>query len=101
TAVAKGILSGYADGTLRPVQTVNRSEMAVMVVKAMKWQAGSIGSAHFSDDASIPSWAKGYVEAARQRGILSGRDGHRFALAEVTTRAEAAGVSLRLWKILN
>jgi len=101
TAVAKGILSGYADGTLRPIRSVNRSEMAVMVSKAMKWEAGSEGNAYFSDDASIPAWAGGYVEAARARGILSGRDGNRFAPAEATTRAEAAVVLLRLRKVLN
>lgn len=101
TAVAKGILSGYTDGTLRPTHTVNRSEMAVMVVKAMKWKSESEGNAHFADDASIPSWARGYVEAARERGILTGRDGNRFAPGEATTRAEAAVVLLRLWKVLN
>lgn len=101
TAVAKGVLTGYPDGTLRPVQTVNRSEMAAMVSRAMKWQAGQAGNAYFSDEASIPAWAKGYVEAARERGVLTGREGNRFAPAEVATRAEAAVVLLRLWKVLQ
>ncbi|OXS52921.1 hypothetical protein B1A99_31705 [Cohnella sp. CIP 111063] len=96
TAVAKGILTGYPDGTLRPMQTVNRSEMAAMVSRVMKWQTGQEGNAYFSDEASIPAWAKGYVEAARERGVLTGRDGNRFAPAEVATRAEAAVVLLRL-----
>ncbi|NHN35530.1 S-layer homology domain-containing protein [Paenibacillus sp. S3N08] len=38
TAVAKGVLDGYEDGTLRPQQTVSRAEMAAMVSKAMKWE---------------------------------------------------------------
>ncbi|MFX3631809.1 MAG: immunoglobulin-like domain-containing protein [Candidatus Pristimantibacillus sp.] len=97
TAVAKEIISGYPDGTLRPMQKVNRSEMAAMVSRAMKWQAAGEGNAHFSDEASIPAWAKGYVGAARERGILTGRDGNRFAPAEDATRAEAAVVLLRLW----
>ena len=100
TAVAKGILTGYPDGTLKPVQTVNRSEMAAMVTRAMKWQAEGKGSGYFSDEASIPTWARGYVEAARERGVLTGRAGNRFAPAEVATRAEAAVVLLRLWKVL-
>ena len=100
TAVAKGILSGYPDGTLRPLQKVDRSEMAAMVSKATKWKAGGEGNARFSDEATIPGWAKGYVEAARERGVLTGRDGNRFAPAEVATRAEAAVVLLRLWKVL-
>lgn len=100
TAVARGILTGYPDGTLKPVQTVSRSEMAVMVSRAMKWQVKSERNAHFSDVASIPTWARGYVEAAREHGVLSGRAGNRFAPAEVATRAEAAVVLLRLWKVL-
>jgi len=100
TAVAKGILSGYPDGTLRPLQKVNRSEMAAMVSKALKWKAGSERSPLFSDEASIPGWAKEYTAAARERGVLTGRDGNRFAPNELSTRAEAAVVLLRLWKAL-
>ncbi len=100
TAVGKGILTGYPDGTLKPVQTVSRSEMAAMVSRAMKWQVGSKGGGYFSDESGIPNWAKGYVEAARERGVLTGRSGNRFAPEEVTTRAEAAVVLLRLWKLL-
>jgi len=99
-AVAKGALSGYPDGTLRPVRTVDRSEMAAMVAKAMKWKAGSESGPLFSDEASIPGWAKGHVYAAREHGVLTGRDGNRFAPSELTTRAEAAVVLLRLWKVL-
>jgi len=100
TAVAKGILTGYPDGTLKPVQTVSRSEMAAMVSRAMNWQAGKAGNAYFSDETSIPAWAKDYVAAARERGVLTGRDGNRFAPDGLTTRAEAAVVLLRLWKVL-
>ncbi|MFC4601735.1 immunoglobulin-like domain-containing protein [Cohnella hongkongensis] len=100
TAVAKGILEGYPDGTLRPLQTVNRSEMAAMVVKAVKWKAGNKGDVRFSDETSIPAWAEDYVEAARERGVLTGRDGNRFVPYGLTTRSEAAVVLLRLWKVL-
>lgn len=71
-----------------------------MVSRAMKWQADSEGNGYFSDEASIPTWARGYVEAAREHGVLTGREGNRFAPVEVTTRAEAAVVLLRLWKVL-
>ncbi|TVX99124.1 S-layer homology domain-containing protein [Cohnella terricola] len=101
TAVAEGILTGYLDGTLRPMQTVNRTEMAAMVSRAMNWKAGSAESPFFSDDAVIPAWAKTYVEAARERGILVGRAGNEFKPNGLTTRAEAAVVLLRLRKVLD
>ncbi|MFC4301973.1 S-layer homology domain-containing protein [Cohnella boryungensis] len=101
TAVAEGILAGYPDGTLRPMQTVTRSEMAAMVSKAMKWKADRAASPFFSDDTSIPAWAKPYVEAAREHGILSGQAGNRFVPDGLTTRAEAAVALFRLWNTLR
>ncbi|QMV40966.1 S-layer homology domain-containing protein [Cohnella cholangitidis] len=101
TAVAEGILAGYPDGTLRPMQTVTRSEMAAMISKAMKWKADGAASPFFSDDASIPAWAKPYVEAAREHGVLSGQAGNRFVPDGLTTRAEAAVALLRLWQTLR
>ncbi|RIE01608.1 hypothetical protein D3H35_25020 [Cohnella faecalis] len=101
TAVAEGILEGYSDGTLRPTRTINRSELAAMVSKVMKWEAGNAASPFFADDARIPVWAKAYVEAARVHGILVGRAGNQFIPNGLTTRAEAAVVLLRLWKALH
>ncbi|MFC4306338.1 S-layer homology domain-containing protein [Cohnella boryungensis] len=49
----------------------------------------------------MPAWAKDYVDAARERGVLTGRDGNRFAPDGLTTRAEAAVVLLRPWKLLD
>jgi len=101
TAVAEGILQGYPDGTLRPKQTVSRAEMATMVSKAMKWNADRTASSYFSDNTSIPTWAKAYVEAAQEHGLLKGQAGNRFVPEGRTTRAEAAVVLLRLWKSIH
>jgi hypothetical protein len=69
TAVAKGIVYGYQDRTFRPQQMVSRTEMAAMVSKAMKWEAGSMESTSFSDAAHIPVWAKGYIEQPVRTGF--------------------------------
>ncbi|BBI36678.1 RCC1 domain-containing protein [Cohnella abietis] len=101
TAVAKGILDGYSEGTLRPMQTVKRTEIAAMVSKALKWKADGTKSLAFSDESSIPAWARAYVKAACERGILVGRACNQFVPDGVTTRAEATVVLLRLWKVLQ
>ncbi|THF77060.1 RCC1 domain-containing protein [Cohnella fermenti] len=101
SAKAEGVTDGYPDGTLRPLQTVNRSEMAAMVAKTMGWEATSQDSPSFSDAAAIPGWARGYIEAVREHGIVEGRDGNEFMPAGLTTRAEAAVVLLRLWHTLH
>ncbi|SDD83461.1 immunoglobulin-like domain-containing protein, partial [Paenibacillus sp. cl123] len=101
TAVAKGVLDGFLDGTLRPQQTVSRAEMAAMLAKSMKWETAGLKDTSFADNASIPAWAKGYVEATRKHGMVEGRDGNQFVPDGRTTRAEAAVVLLRLWKTLH
>ncbi|WP_079911805.1 Ig-like domain-containing protein [Paenibacillus sp. 32352] len=95
TAVERGILNGYSDGTLRPRQTISRSEAAAIVARAMKWEPMDSATT-FTDDADIPVWAKGYVQSAARYGVLVGREGNRFAPDEQVTRAEAAVTLLRL-----
>lgn len=100
TAIENGILQGYPDRTLRPMDLVSRSEMAAMMARALDWK-GQPGDTTFADDAAIPAWAKGYVLDAVQRGLLQGRDGNRFSPADPATRAEATTLLLRLWHVLG
>jgi hypothetical protein len=97
TGVSKGMFSGYPDGTFRPQQTINRSEMAVMIAKFMGWHASSERYLAYADAASVPSWASASVEAVLVKGLMQGRGGNLFAPLGQTTRAEAAVVMLKLW----
>ncbi|GBG07055.1 hypothetical protein PAT3040_01603 [Paenibacillus agaridevorans] len=96
TAQENGILQGYPDQTLRPMQRVSRSEMVVMMARALKWDLEA-GYTSFADDADIPAWAKGYVLGAVERELVTGRDGNRFSSMQPATRAEATTLLLRLW----
>ncbi|RAV19465.1 S-layer homology domain-containing protein [Paenibacillus contaminans] len=96
TAVEKGVLQGYPDRTLRPMQRVSRSEMVVMMARAMKWEIEQ-GGTSFADDADIPDWARGYVHGAVQRNLVHGREGNRFSPMDPATRVEATTLLLRLW----
>ncbi|SFA73818.1 Cadherin-like beta sandwich domain-containing protein [Cohnella sp. OV330] len=100
-AAGNGILNGYPDGTFRPAVTINRAETAATLVRAARWTTDSAAVTEFADDVSIPSWAKPYAAAAAMHGILSGKDGNRFAPASPTTRAEAAAMLVRLTKLSN
>jgi hypothetical protein len=100
-AIEMGILQGYPDGTLRPQQTVSRAEMAAMLARVMKWDIDLSPLTSFADDADIPNWAKGYIQAAVQRGLLDGRGDNQFFSHGEATRAEAAVVLIRLWKTLQ
>ena len=103
TAVAEGILEGYLDGSLKPERTVSRTEVAIMVARAMMWDAAKedIVNTPFVDDDQIPAWGKAYVEATRKYGLMNGRQDNLFVPVGLTTRAEATVVLLRLWKQLH
>lgn len=98
TAVQKGIVVGYEDGSFRPDAPITRAEMAVMLAKALGLKDQAEVRTGFADGHEIPAWAKDAAEALRQQGIVQGRDGNRFAPQHVTTRAEAAVVLLNIMK---
>jgi hypothetical protein len=100
TALKQGIIEGYVDGTLRPLDTINRAEMVAIIARVMNWPEGNIRLSTFSDDADIPEWAKGYAQSALEHGIVTGRANNFFVPSGLTTRAEAAVVILRLQKIV-
>lgn len=100
-AVELSILQGYPDGSLRPLQTVSRSEMAAMMVRAAEWGVEQEQMVSFADDADIPMWARGFIYTTAKRGLLNGRDGNRVSPNEPATRAEAATMLLRFWHAVD
>lgn len=99
-AVENGLLQGYPDHSLRPLDNVSRAEMVTIIGRAMEWE-NLLGNTTFHDDAGIPHWAKGYIQEAVARGLLKGRAGNRFSPSEPATRAEAAVLLLKLWYVLD
>ncbi|WP_223192667.1 X2-like carbohydrate binding domain-containing protein [Paenibacillus sedimenti] len=100
-AVTHGIVDGYPDGTFRPQNTLSRMEVAALIARALKLKIEATGSTAFSDDFDIPAWAKPYVQADVQQGLLQGRDNNRFMPNENTTRAEAATIILSVKKAIR
>lgn len=103
-AYANGIVSG-SNGLVRPVDTVTRQELAVMMANYASYEQGgrpAQGSAAalsaFSDGQSIADWAASSVAWCAENGIMTGRvmdDGAvRFDPSGTATRAEMAKVSV-------
>ncbi|GMK40970.1 hypothetical protein PCCS19_40260 [Paenibacillus sp. CCS19] len=94
--VAAGIIGGYEDGTFRASQRISRTEMVVMLVRALgiepsKQTAASTGSLPYTDAASIPAWAVPYIAAAYEAGLIQGIGG-KFDPNSEATRAEVVTV---------
>ena len=92
-AYAEGIALG--DGAyFRPDSSITREEMAVMAARCMNITAA--GTMGFIDIDSVSEWAKDAVNALSSAGIISGFEDGTFRPGEISTRAEAAAILLRL-----
>lgn len=103
-AIAKelGIASGFEDNTFKPGNSLSRQDMMVLTAKALKaagkQSAGSGNLASYSDAASISNYAKDSVASLVGSGIVNGKNG-KIAPADTLTRAEAAVILYRIWKM--
>ncbi|WMT39311.1 family 10 glycosylhydrolase [Paenibacillus sp. D2_2] len=95
------IINGYQDHTFRPGQQINRAEMAAMIVRALGIEPDSNAELPFTDAKSIPAWARPYVAAAYQAGIIQGRGNQALAPNESATRAEALIMILRMLQYMK
>ncbi|NIK78748.1 hypothetical protein FHS15_003894 [Paenibacillus castaneae] len=95
---AAGILQGYEDHSFRSDRNITRAEMAVMIVRALGYKVDSNAQTTFADTDTIPAWAKPYVAAAYEAGLIKGRGNNLFAPNENATRAEAVTMILALLK---
>lgn len=94
--VESGIIQGYEDGSFRADRLINRSEIAVMVVRALGAQVAAGTEPDFADAGLVPDWAKPSVKLAADRGIVQGREDNQFAPLAQATRAEAVTLVLSL-----
>ena len=94
TAMKKGILVGYDDGTIRPKQAVTREEMVAMFIRALGVQADN-NNTNFSD-VSEQAWSAAYVAAASDLGFVKGYEDGTFRPVNNITRAEAFVICHRI-----
>ncbi|MBX6351335.1 MAG: S-layer homology domain-containing protein [Clostridia bacterium] len=89
----RGVASGFPDGTFRASQPVTRAEFVKLLLLAMGIEpspgAAGAGGAGFAD-VPADAWFAGYVGAALQAGIVSGRAPGVFAPEAALSREEAA-----------
>lgn len=88
-AAAKGIVSGYPDGTFKPNNPVTRAEFTVMLAGALKLE-GNGSALTFTDHDQIGGWAKQAVAQAVQAGIVVGFSDGSFRPNTQITRVEMA-----------
>ncbi len=85
----KNIAAGDNEGKFNPNAKITRQEAATLLAKA--FGATGTSSELYNDDAAIASWAKSFVYACKEAGLMKGDAGTgNFRPTSTITRAEAA-----------
>jgi phosphatidylserine/phosphatidylglycerophosphate/cardiolipin synthase-like enzyme len=94
TAYARGIISGYADGTFRPGNNITRGQLSKVVVLAMGWVLQCPTNGHFSD---VPPDQTFYchIETAFSYGIIAGYADGTFRPGNNATRGQISQIVYR------
>ena len=102
-AVRAGLITGRADGTFDPNAPVTRAEVAIMLIRAMRYAGltAAPGNASFADGGEIPTWALEQVLAAAEAGLITGYQDGTFRAGNTATRAEAVTMMTRLLDLLS
>lgn len=92
-AADAGWVEGYADGTFKPNQNINRAEALKIIVEAYTDfdSTGWNGDSSYSD-VSSNLWAKTYINYATSKNYVSGYSDGTFRPGNNITRAEAAKI---------
>ena len=89
----QNIIDGDNNGNFNAEDPITREEMAKILCQAKQLKV-TIPEKAYADDAEIAQWAKGYVYACQEAGIMEG-SGDNFNPRDNATRAEGAAVLVR------
>ncbi len=91
-ASAGGVISGYADGTFRPGQSITRAELASLLSRVF-------GDSHLQgsgfQDVESSHWAYDAIVAMQGQGLISGYSDGLFKPEAPVTRAEFSAMLAR------
>lgn len=97
-----GIVTGFADDTFRPNSDISRQDMMVLTTRALAASGKQVKASGtlnaYLDEASISSYAKDSALLLIKAGVVNGKN-DRIAPNDTLTRAEAAVILYRIWKL--
>lgn len=93
--VEDGTITGYNDGTFRPLNNISRSELSAVLVRVLKLEEDPDSAKHFVDVDG--KWNQGYIGALYKAGIFKGKSQTTFAPDDNVTRQELAVILIRIF----
>ncbi|KEO85218.1 5'-nucleotidase C-terminal domain-containing protein [Tumebacillus flagellatus] len=101
TVAKAGLMTGDGDQTFRPDDQITREELAVVLARAAKLDvAGKGAKLSVADHGQVSEWAKDYVQAAIDAGLMQG-DGVNFNPLQHAQRQEVAAVAVNFANTVN
>ena len=102
-AQQKGIVTGFEDGTFRPMEEISRQDMALMLHRYAKTVKGTDTTptgdlSRWPDAGLVGSWAVDALRWCVGAGIINGKDGGLQPTGNAT-RAEFATILMRYAKL--
>ena len=95
-AAENGIIDGYADGSFRPNEPVQRQQMAKILRNFAKYLGENVDAkgslARYTDRSIVSAWAVDPCVWATDRGLLQGRQDGRLDPRGQATRAQVSAV---------
>lgn len=95
-SVKEGIINGYDDGTVRPLNSVTREEFVAIAMRSLGFQTSN--SATTYSDVSADRWSAKYISVAKQFAFISGYEDGTFRPDQPITRAEAFTIYYKVLK---
>ncbi len=90
-----GFISGYKDGTFKPMNNLTRAETAKILCLVSGTECDKKDSSVFTD-VNMDHWAAKYINSMRKKGIITGYEDGSFKPDNYITRAEFIVMADRL-----
>lgn len=87
------LMNGYEDGSFLPEASITRAEFSTVMARLLKLEGGSDAADKFVD--LDGHWAKEYISALAEAGIVGGVSDSEFAPDENITREQMAAILAR------
>ncbi|MDR0490537.1 MAG: S-layer homology domain-containing protein, partial [Oscillospiraceae bacterium] len=92
-AVNMGIANGYDDNTMRPNNSLTRQDAATIAARALGMSSkNELIISRFTDNSTVSSYARTYVAAFAEKGLITGYPDGTLCPLKSITRAEAVKI---------
>ena len=94
----RGILDGYDDGSFGPQNPINRAESLKVLLTALGQEPNEVTEQEFSD-VPVDAWYAGYVNKAKEEGIVDGYEDGTFQPAKTVNQVELLKIAFESFGI--